>query len=207
MVLGTMIEGEAREVGVCMAGIARGALERGAPIVPPCALISGGETTVTIEGPAGLGGPNQEFVLAFASKMGARGPYACASVDTDGTDGPTDLAGGLVDATTMVRARELGIDIAEALRGHASADALTALGDACAHRAYGHEPSKPAGDPIGRPPAVRRRERRKTMAGRIELVEAREILGASGRPTVEATVVVEGGVRATALGAERNVQG
>lgn len=130
MVLGTLIEGEAREVGVCMAGIARGVLERGAPMAPPCALISGGETTVTIEGPAGLGGPNQEFVLAFAAKMGARGPYACASVDTDGTDGPTELAGGLVDGSSMVRARELGIDVAEVLRGHASADALKALGDA-----------------------------------------------------------------------------
>jgi glycerate 2-kinase len=130
LVLGTFIEGEAREVATAMAGIAREALDRGRPATPPCALISGGESTVTVSGAGGRGGPNQEFAVAFALKMGARGPFACASIDTDGTDGPTDLAGGVVDDRTAASARDAGIQLVEALRRHTSADALERLGDA-----------------------------------------------------------------------------
>ena len=130
LVLGTFIEGEAREVATAMAGIGREALDRGRPARPPCALISGGESTVTVSGAGGRGGPNQEFAVAFALKMGARGPFACASIDTDGTDGPTDLAGGVVDDRTAASARDAGIQLVEALRRHTSADALERLGDA-----------------------------------------------------------------------------
>ena len=130
MVLGTFIEGEAREVAITMAGVAREVVDRGRPIRPPCALISGGETTVTIAGPGGRGGPNQEFALAFAVAMARRGPYACACVDTDGTDGPTTIAGGLTDSSTLWRATKAGIDLREVLRRHASSDALESLGDA-----------------------------------------------------------------------------
>lgn len=130
MVLGTYLEGEARDVAICMAGIAREVIERSRPINPPCALISGGETTVTITEAAGGGGPNQEFALSFALKMGQRSPYACASVDTDGTDGPTDVAGGLVDDATLGQARAADIDLGAVVRNHASTEALTRLGSA-----------------------------------------------------------------------------
>jgi len=70
---------------------------RGRPFEPPVALLSGGETTVTVEG-EGTGGPNQEFVLgAGIALAGADTPVAVCAVDTDGRDGPTDAAGGLVD--------------------------------------------------------------------------------------------------------------
>ena len=130
VVLGTFIGGEAREVAVAMAGIAREVLERDRPAAAPCALISGGETTVTIEGDAGLGGPNQEFAVAFAVAMGRRAPFACASLDTDGTDGPTEIAGGLTDHTTVDRAAAAGIDLVDCLRRHATASALETLDDA-----------------------------------------------------------------------------
>jgi len=107
-------------------------------------LVSGGETTVTLGdgrgiendgaerqgGRSGAGGPNGEFVLAAAREIDGLGAVAALAIDTDGTDGPTRLAGGLVDATTVRRAREEGVDLDGALRAHASADALTALGDA-----------------------------------------------------------------------------
>lgn len=130
LVLGTFIEGEAREVAFAMAGIAREVIERGRPAATPCALISGGETTVMLDSASGRGGPNQEFALAFAVKMGRRDHYACASLDTDGTDGPTHIAGGVVDDMTMQRAQEAGVDLRDVLRRHASADALEQLGDA-----------------------------------------------------------------------------
>lgn len=130
LVLGTFIAGEAREVAIAMAGIAREVLDRGRPVGTPCALISGGETTVTIDGAGDRGGPNQEFALAFALAMARRGPFACASLDTDGTDGPTGIAGGLTDNTSLWRATNAGIDLRDVLRRHASSSALECLGDA-----------------------------------------------------------------------------
>jgi glycerate 2-kinase len=130
VILSTSIEGEAQDVGVCLAGIAREITKRGRPFASPCAVISGGETTVTMGGQEGLGGPNQETALAFVSHFELTGRVAFAAVDSDGTDGPTDIAGGLVDWSTMPRAREMEIDIVDALRRHRSSQALLDLGDA-----------------------------------------------------------------------------
>lgn len=127
LVLGIRMNGEAREVGVCQAGIAHAVLTSSLPLPAPCALISCGECTVAIRGEAGLGGPNQEFVLGFVSELGGERRWVCAALDTDGTDGPTDWAGGIVDNTTGDLARERGIDIAEALFAHDSFAALNAL--------------------------------------------------------------------------------
>ena len=129
-ILSTSIEGEARDIGVCLAGIAREITRRGRPFTPPCAVISGGETTVTIDGQAGMGGPNQETALAFVSQFKLTGRVALAAVDSDGSDGPTDIAGGLVDSSTMIRARESAIDVVAALRRHCSSQVLLDLGDA-----------------------------------------------------------------------------
>jgi len=130
IILSTRLEGEAREAGIFMAGIASEIIKYQRPISPPCALISGGETTVTIRGKCGAGGPNQEFVLGFAHKLRAPGEFACASVDSDGTDGPTEIAGGIVDHLTRDEAEKLKVDIAQALKDHNSSEALTKLGDA-----------------------------------------------------------------------------
>jgi len=98
-VLSTRIEGEAREVGRVLAAIGAECSASGRPVEPPAVLLSGGETTVTVQGD-GTGGPNQELALAAALEIEADG-IVLGSVDTDGLDGSTDAAGALVDATTV----------------------------------------------------------------------------------------------------------
>ncbi len=130
MILSTIMEGESREVGIAMAGIAKEAEKFGRPIEPPCVFIIGGETTVTITGESGEGGRNQEFALAFALKIAGSKNIVAASIGTDGTDGPTDIAGAIVDGFTIERAKEKGIDVFKELQRHNSAYVFRQLGDA-----------------------------------------------------------------------------
>lgn len=130
MILSTVIEGESREVGTVLAGIAKEITRNRRPIEPPCAVISGGEMTVTITGEPGEGGPNQEFVLSFSSMINENKRIVAASVDTDGTDGPTDIAGGIVDGYTIKRAGELGIYVTEHIMKHNASYVLKRLKDA-----------------------------------------------------------------------------
>jgi len=95
----------------------------------PVALIAGGETTVRLNGTYGEGGPNQEFACAAALVLETDNEVV-VSIDTDGTDGPTDLAGALVDASTISRAREAGTDVATALAQHNVSPLLRRLSDA-----------------------------------------------------------------------------
>jgi len=97
----------------------------------PFCLIASGETTVTLppDGAHGRGGRNQEFALALAMQPGLPDEYAFASVGTDGIDGPTDAAGAVVDASTLLRAREKGLDAAAAVQAHDSYAFFEALGD------------------------------------------------------------------------------
>jgi glycerate-2-kinase len=129
-ILSSVIDGEAKDVGICFAGIVKEIVRRSRPFAPPCALISGGETTVAIGSESGRGGPNQETALGFAFGFTDVGDLAFAAVDTDGTDGPTEIAGGIVDALTQRRAAELGVDLEEALKRHNSSEAFEQLGDA-----------------------------------------------------------------------------
>jgi glycerate 2-kinase len=129
VILSSNLEGESIDVGICLAGIAKEVLRYDRPFPKPCALITAGETTVTIHGSHGSGGPNQEVALAFAFKLGKKENVCCVSIDTDGTDGPTQIAGGISDGQTLDRAQAAGLNIAEHLRRHDSADALTRLGD------------------------------------------------------------------------------
>jgi glycerate 2-kinase len=128
MVLGTAIEGEAREVAAAHARLARElAAQRRRAVI-----LSGGELTVTLRG-NGRGGPNQEYALALATALaGAQGIAALAG-DTDGTDGgggrPEDPAGAFVDATTLARARRLGLDPAAFLKDNNSTEFFEKLGD------------------------------------------------------------------------------
>lgn len=123
-ILTTTLEGEAREVAVAFGSVIEEIYHRNRPFERPCVLIAGGETTVTIEGKAGLGGPNQEFALSIARKISGLRGVAVLAMDTDGTDGPTDAAGGLVDSYTMEVLRNEGIDPEEYLRGHNAYEAL-----------------------------------------------------------------------------------
>jgi glycerate 2-kinase len=109
LILGDALEGEARDVGFVMAGMARQARKFSQPVKPPCVLISGGETTVTVRG-NGAGGRNVEFLLGFAAKLnGLDGIYALAA-DTDGIDGARDVAGAIAAPDTLERARRAGLD-------------------------------------------------------------------------------------------------
>lgn len=123
-ILTTTLEGEAREVAIAFGSIIEEIYHRERPFKRPCVLIAGGETTVTIEGEPGLGGPNQEFALSIVRKIAGLKGVAVLAMDTDGTDGPTDAAGGLVDSYTLETLKERGIDVEEFLKAHNAYEAL-----------------------------------------------------------------------------------
>lgn len=129
-ILSTFMEGEAKEVAKSLAGIAMEVERFGRPFKKPCALISGGELTVTLSGNYGQGGPSQEFALGFAAALLGENEMACAAVDTDGTDGPTDIAGGIVDGLTRKESQKLGIRLEDFLKNHDSGTALGRLNSA-----------------------------------------------------------------------------
>jgi hydroxypyruvate reductase len=109
MVLSTRIEGETREVAGVHAAIAKEILATGRPLRRPACVLSGGETTVTIRG-SGLGGRNQEFVLAAAIALDGSEDVTVLSAGTDGTDGPTDAAGAIAGSSTVARGQDIGLD-------------------------------------------------------------------------------------------------
>ena len=106
LILGDSIEGEAREVGFVMAGIALQSRRFGQPLASPCVLISGGETTVTVRG-NGAGGRNVEFLLALALKLNGAANITALAADTDGVDGAREVAGAFIAPDTLSRARAL----------------------------------------------------------------------------------------------------
>lgn len=105
LVLASEIEGETREIARMHAAIARQIAKAGQPVRPPACVITGGETTVTLKGD-GLGGRNQEFVLAAAIDIAGLARTVVFSGGTDGTDGPTDAAGAIADGETLGRGPE-----------------------------------------------------------------------------------------------------
>jgi hydroxypyruvate reductase len=128
VLLGDRLEGEAREVAKVMAGIALQARQYGHPAPPPCVLLSGGETTVTVRG-SGRGGRNVEFLLALAAALdGAPGIHAVAG-DTDGVDGQEEIAGAFVGPDTLARAWAQGIRPRERLDDNDGHGFFEALGD------------------------------------------------------------------------------
>jgi hydroxypyruvate reductase len=129
VILGDSLEGEAREVGRAMAGVALQVRRHGQPVGAPCVLLSGGETTVTVKGQGGRGGRNTEFLLGLALQLrGLAGVWALAG-DTDGIDGSEANAGALVTPDALERARALGLKPAELLAGNDAHGFFAALGD------------------------------------------------------------------------------
>ena len=126
LILGSHLKGESREVGLVHAGIAKECLSTGNPVPAPAAIISGGETTVTVRGP-GKGGRNQEFVLGVLRDY--RPGMTIISTDTDGIDGATDACGAIADETTLPRAASRGLSIQKALDSNAAYDFFRDLGD------------------------------------------------------------------------------
>jgi glycerate 2-kinase len=130
LILGDALEGEAGQMGIVMAGIARCVHAHGHPLQPPAVLLSGGETTVTMSGKAsGNGGRNTTFLLGLAVALdGAPNIWATAG-DTDGVDGMDEIAGALLTPDTLARARAKGLDARAMLAGHDSHGFFGAIGD------------------------------------------------------------------------------
>ena len=127
-ILGDSLEGEARDVGKVMAGIALQTAMRGQPFPAPCVLLSGGETTVTVRG-NGRGGRNVEFLLALGIALdGHEGIHALAG-DTDGVDGQEDIAGAVLAPDTLQRAWDLAIRPRDSLDNNDGHGFFQALGD------------------------------------------------------------------------------
>ncbi|HST05418.1 MAG TPA: glycerate kinase [Chloroflexia bacterium] len=128
-IISTSLEGEARVVGADLARLARGVAEHGTPVQTPACLLFGGETTVTVRG-SGVGGRNTELALSAAIHLSGLGPRVLvASLATDGGDGTSPSAGGLVDGTTVERGAGLGLDVQSFLDNNDSYSYLAAVGD------------------------------------------------------------------------------
>lgn len=128
VVLTNVLTGEAREAGTFLAAVAEEIQERKQPVQPPCVIIASGEVSTKImEKPEGTGGPGQELAAGFAIAARNLEGVCAASVDTEGTDGPTDAAGGITDSSTFAMAQQKEIDLYKALREHAVYDALGSL--------------------------------------------------------------------------------
>ena len=128
VILGDAIEGEAAEVARVMAGIAMHCALHAQPAPPPCVLISGGETTVTVRG-QGRGGRNAEFLLALAVALAGHPGISAIACDTDGIDGTEDNAGALISPDTLARAHAMGIQARDRLADNDGYGVFAALGD------------------------------------------------------------------------------
>ncbi|MGH7056689.1 MAG: glycerate kinase type-2 family protein [Acetobacteraceae bacterium] len=130
LILGDALQGEAREMGTVLGGIARSVASHGEPLRPPAVLRSGGEATVTLGGTSGgRGGRNMEFLLGLALELeGANGIWAIAA-DSDGIDGTEDAAGAVIGPATLAYARACGPNAREALARHDSYGFFAATGE------------------------------------------------------------------------------
>ncbi|MDP9635040.1 UNVERIFIED_ORG: hydroxypyruvate reductase [Ensifer adhaerens] len=127
-ILSDAIEGEARDVGMVLAGIAREVAPRNQPVEVPVVLLSGGETTVTLRG-KGKGGRNTEFLLALATAIDGIDGVSALAADTDGIDGSEDNASAYADCATVARMRREGVDPLAALARNDAWSAFGAVGD------------------------------------------------------------------------------
>ena len=128
MILGNAIEGEARDVALMHAGIAKQVVEFGQPGKAPLVLLSGGETTVTVRG-KGRGGRNAEFLLALVVALEGNARIHAIAGDTDGIDGTEDNAGALITPDTLERAAAAGLKAKEFLANNDGYSFFKALGD------------------------------------------------------------------------------
>ncbi|HKQ34056.1 MAG TPA: glycerate kinase [Nitrospiraceae bacterium] len=120
------LTGEARDEGQRFGALARKIAREGKPLQKPCCVVAGGETTVTVTG-KGTGGRAQEFAAAAAPEIAGLAKVWVVAIGTDGTDGPTDAAGAVVDGHTVARAKRLSVDLKRALTRHNTYPALKRL--------------------------------------------------------------------------------
>jgi glycerate 2-kinase len=128
LILGDALEGEARDVGSVLAGIALQTQRSAQPVKPPCVLISGGETTVTLRG-NGVGGRNVECLLACAFKLSGAQNIHALMADSDGIDGAAEVAGAIISPDTLQRARAAGLDPQAMLSNNDAHTFFETLGD------------------------------------------------------------------------------
>lgn len=128
LILSSLFEGETRDLADYHMAMVREIQLHAYPLPRPACLLSGGETTVKIKG-TGKGGRNQEFVLAASLKMSGQKNIVVLSAGTDGTDGPTDAAGAIADGTTLLRAREAGLEAEQFLANNDSYHFFKELND------------------------------------------------------------------------------
>ncbi|AKI01977.1 putative glycerate kinase [Hoeflea sp. IMCC20628] len=128
VILSDAVEGEARDVGLVHAAIAREVASRDRPFVKPVVILSGGETTVTLRG-KGRGGRNTEFLLSLASAIEGVEGITVLAADTDGIDGSEDNAGAFADGTSTGRLRAQGLDPLASLAANDAWGAFDAIGD------------------------------------------------------------------------------
>jgi hydroxypyruvate reductase len=129
LLLTTFLEGEAKEAAKFAVALAKEVQSSAHPLPAPACLVLGGETTVTLGAQPGLGGRNQELALAAAQLLDGLPGVTVAALATDGSDGPTDSAGGLVDGETAKRGSAVGLELATALQRHDAYPYLRAVGD------------------------------------------------------------------------------
>jgi glycerate-2-kinase len=129
LILGDALEGEARELGTALAGIALSARAHGHPIPAPCVLLSGGETTVTIRATPGRGGRNGECLLGCTLALAGTPGIWALMADTDGIDGSDENAGAIATPDTLARAHAAGLNPRDLLAGHDSHRVFATLGD------------------------------------------------------------------------------
>jgi len=127
-ILGDAIEGEARDVGKVLAGVALQVAERDQPVAAPCVVLSGGETTVTVRG-SGRGGRNVEFLLSLAIALDGHTRIYALAGDTDGVDGQEEIAGACLGPDSLARARALGLKPENSLQDNDAHSFFSALGD------------------------------------------------------------------------------
>lgn len=127
-ILGDALEGEARDVGKVLAGLALQTANRAQPFQAPCVLISGGETTVTLRG-KGRGGRNVECLLSMAITLDGHPRIHALAGDTDGVDGAQEIAGAIAGPDTLARAWSLGMRPRDSLAANDGHGFFSALGD------------------------------------------------------------------------------
>ena len=127
-ILGDAIEGEARDVGKVLAGLALQVARQGQPFAAPCVLLSGGETTVTVRG-TGRGGRNVECLLSMGIALGGHPRIHALAGDTDGVDGQEEIAGAVWQPGTLARAWALGLRPKDRLADNDGHGFFEALGD------------------------------------------------------------------------------
>ncbi|MFQ3458877.1 MOFRL family protein [Bradyrhizobium sp. UFLA01-814] len=128
-ILGDAIEDEAREVARVMAPIAKSVATHSAPLSPPCVLLSGGETSVTVCG-SGYGGRNVEFLPSLGCELAGHPRIHALACDTDGVDGVDEIAGAILKPDTPVRGASLGLHLRDSLDRNDGHTFFQALGDA-----------------------------------------------------------------------------